>query len=177
MGTGTGTTTCSGGLDLGGPGCRGTSGSTGGGAGVLCCASKIGDSSKATEIVTKTRFMGGKAGTLNRVIENQDWDMNLQLVFGDILTCHTLHPFKSRIAVLRPRCPWQLRSTRHSFKAIPCGHPPTMSSNSGAIENRFNHLFRLEEFAGKIVSSPRMFCVIAIDLFHRVNNFPQRSKG
>jgi len=86
---------------------------------VLSCACKTDASNEPRQTITTIRFMGRKAGTLNRVIQNQDWDVNLQLVFGDILTCHTLHAFKSRNAVLRPRSPWQLRSTRRTFKAIP----------------------------------------------------------
>jgi hypothetical protein len=33
--------------------------------------------------------------TSNSLIENQDGDVNLQVTFGDILTRHMLHAFKS----------------------------------------------------------------------------------
>jgi hypothetical protein len=33
--------------------------------------------------------------TSNSLIENQDGDVNLQVTFGDILTCHMLDAFKS----------------------------------------------------------------------------------
>jgi hypothetical protein len=86
---------CAGGLDLRGPGACGPCGSIAGGAGVLSCASKIGESSKPTEIAAKRRFMDRRLETSNSLIENQDGDVNLQVTFDDILTRHVLHPFKS----------------------------------------------------------------------------------
>jgi hypothetical protein len=38
--------------------------------------------------------MGGKAGNLNSVTENQDSDLNLQVASGDILTRQMLNAFK-----------------------------------------------------------------------------------
>src|SRR5260370_7883931 len=51
-----------------------------------------------------------------------------------------------------------------------------ISSNSGSIENRLKHFFCFEKFAGKVGGSSRMFRVIAINLFHGFNYFPQISK-
>jgi hypothetical protein len=39
--------------------------------------------------------MGGKPANLNSVVENQDSDMNLQLVLGDVLTRQIVCAFKS----------------------------------------------------------------------------------
>jgi hypothetical protein len=82
IGTGTGTTACAGGLDLGGPG--GGTGvlswasrtgldldGPGGGTGVLSWASKTGPSNKVPQIRIRIRFMGEKAANLNSVLENE----------------------------------------------------------------------------------------------------------
>jgi hypothetical protein len=39
--------------------------------------------------------MGAKAGNLNSVIENQDWDLNLQMALSHTLTRRTLRAFKT----------------------------------------------------------------------------------
>src|SRR5262249_40510764 len=82
IGTGTGTTSCAGALDLLGPGaCGGCGpcGSSGGPAGVLSCAGNTGASNKAIVVAIRKRFIGGKPGTLDSVTQNQDSDWNLHL--------------------------------------------------------------------------------------------------
>ena len=68
MGTGIGTAASAGGLDFHGPGRDGPWGSIGGRAGVLSWASKTGPNSKAAQIKTRIRFMGGKAAKLKQRI-------------------------------------------------------------------------------------------------------------
>jgi len=75
--TGTGTTSCAGGLDLLGPGACGACGpcgSIGGPAGVLSCEGKTGENNKAIVVAIRKRFIGGKPATLDSVIQNQDSD-------------------------------------------------------------------------------------------------------
>ena|SRR5438128_10873144 len=102
MGTGTGTTpcACAGGFDFGAPGrCGGSCCSPGGaGAGVFSCAPRIGANSKATETITRIRFMGEKAGNLNSAAQNQDSNLNLQLA---PFCTHTDRPHASRVQICR----------------------------------------------------------------------------
>ena len=43
---------------------------------MLSCARKTGENKKPRQTITTRRFMGAKAGNLNRLIENQDSDLN-----------------------------------------------------------------------------------------------------
>ena|SRR6266496_5709033 len=114
--------------------------------------------------------MGAKAGNLNSVIENQDSDWNLHLA----LWGHRDIVDGSRVQTCRGI---KKASLVRDFEANHVFDVRVISSNSSAIENRFEHFLCFKKFASKIVSSTGMFSVIAIDFFHCVRDFRHRSKG
>ena len=81
-----------------------------------------------------------------------------------------LRPFKC-VTRRTKRCPFKVSKQRLIYVCCTAG------SNASTIENRLDHLFCLEEFAGNVVSGARMVSVVAIDFFYCVNNFPDGSEG
>src|SRR5947207_14128035 len=99
--------------------------------------------------------MNGKAANLNGVLENQGSDLHWQVAFSD--TTDTIDAFYVQISHRRRRV----------------ASPP---SDSGAVENRFQHCFGLKDFTSQRVSCLRMLRIIGVDTFHRFCDFIDRSE-
>jgi hypothetical protein len=99
--------------------------------------------------------MNGKAANLNCALENQGSDLHWQVAFSD--TTDTIDPFYVQISHRRRRVA-----------------PP--SSDSSAVENRFQHCFGLKDFTSQGVSGLRMLRIIGVDTVHRVCDFIERSE-
>ena len=99
--------------------------------------------------------MNGKAANLNGVLENQGSDLHWQVAFSD--TTDTIDAFYVQISHRRRRV-------------------ASSPSDSGAVENRFQHCFGLKDFTSQGVSGLRMFRVIGVDAFYRIGDFIERSE-